>query len=52
MVIAEKPIVSSAPKGRRRKKNRAAQVKLPVAVAELPEYKDAVAWAVDVPREG
>lgn len=48
MVIAEKPIVSSAPKGRRRKKNRAAQVKLPVAVAELPEYKDAVAWAVDV----
>ncbi len=48
MVIAEKPIVSSSPKGRRRKKNKAAQVKLPVAVAELPEYKDAVAWAVEV----
>ena len=40
----EKP----APKRRRRRKSQAAQVKLPVPVDELPEYKDAVAWAVDV----
>ena len=37
-----------APQRRRRSKSKAAQVKLPVPVDELPEYKDAVAWAVDV----